>query len=209
MFENNLADVNDLSITERQNKLLPKEPSISSAESKHAFVPGTFMERAGASMEKALGSFFTAWGTCKSLFGFFFSPFVRIMYLCRWIVCARWPWLMIFLGISVAAALTAGVIFLKVTIDPVELWAAPESRSRLEKDYFDENFTPFYRTEQVILHAENYDGEHGTVSCDNRNQNKSDTDTKKTSSFFHTSLNMKRCRESKHLDRHFDLTSFW
>ena len=140
---------------------------------------------------------------------FFFSPFLRIMYLCRWIVCARWPWLMIFLGISVAAALTAGVIFLKVTIDPVELWAAPESRSRLEKDYFDENFTPFYRTEQVILHAENYDGEHGTVSCDNRNQNKSDTDTKKTSSFFHTSLNMKRCRESKHLDRHFDLTSFW
>ena len=81
---------------------------------------------------------------------------------------------MIFLGISVAAALTAGVIFLKVTIDPVELWAAPESRSRLEKDYFDENFTPFYRTEQVILHAENYDGEHGTVSCDNCNLNKSD-----------------------------------
>ena len=28
------------------------------------------MERAGASMEKALESFFTSWGTCKFLFTF-------------------------------------------------------------------------------------------------------------------------------------------
>lgn len=71
-----------------------------------------------------------------------------------WIVCARWPWTVLLLGISVATALTVGVIYLEVTIDPVELWAAPESRSRQEKDYFDKSFTPFYRTEQVILHAE-------------------------------------------------------
>lgn len=58
------------------------------------------------------------------------------------------------MGVAVAAALTCGVLYLEVTIDPVELWAAPESRSRQEKDYFDANFSPFYRTEQVILHAE-------------------------------------------------------
>ena len=65
-------------------------------------------------------------------------------------------------GLSVAAALTVGVIYLEVTIDPVELWAAPESRSRQEKDYFDKSFTPFYRTEQVILHAEGLK----SVSCE-------------------------------------------
>jgi Niemann-Pick C1 protein len=64
----------------------------------------------------------------------------------------------LFLAISAAAALSVGIIYLEVTIDPVELWAAPESRSRQEKDYFDKSFTPFYRTEQVILHAEGLEG---------------------------------------------------
>ena len=63
-----------------------------------------------------------------------------------------------FLALSAAAALSVGIIYLEVTIDPVELWAAPESRSRQEKDYFDKSFTPFYRTEQVILHAEGLEG---------------------------------------------------
>ena len=74
------------------------------------------------------------------------------------IVCSRWPWVILLVGVSAACALTVGVVFLEVTIDPVELWAAPESRSRQEKDYFDTSFTPFYRTEQVILHAEGLDG---------------------------------------------------
>ncbi len=75
--------------------------------------------------------------------------------------------MVLFLGISVATALTVGVIYLEVTIDPVELWAAPESRSRQEKDYFDKSFTPFYRTEQVILHAEYNDTNQGRVSHNN------------------------------------------
>ena len=65
---------------------------------------------------------------------------------------------MLLVGVAVAAALAVGVIYLEVTIDPVELWASPESRSRQEKDYFDKSFTPFYRTEQVILHAEGLTG---------------------------------------------------
>ena len=73
-------------------------------------------------------------------------------------VCSRWPWVILLIGVSAACALTVGVVFLEVTIDPVELWAAPESRSRQEKDYFDTSFTPFYRTEQVILHAEGLEG---------------------------------------------------
>lgn len=43
----------------------------------------------------------------------------------------------------------------KVTTDPVELWASPISRSRVEKEYFDSHFEPFYRTEQIIIKAVN------------------------------------------------------
>ncbi len=69
------------------------------------------------------------------------------------LVCARWPWFVLIGGLSVAIALAVGVIYLKVTIDPVELWASPTSQTRKDKDYFDENFNPFYRTTQVIIHA--------------------------------------------------------
>lgn len=33
----------------------------------------------------------------------------------------------------------------------MELWASPNSRSRIEKEYFDRNFEPFYRTAQIII----------------------------------------------------------
>ena len=68
--------------------------------------------------------------------------------------CARRPWLVLATGLCVAGALSAGILYLEVTIDPVELWASPQSRSRQEKEYFDANFSPFYRTAQVIIHAE-------------------------------------------------------
>ncbi len=68
--------------------------------------------------------------------------------------CARRPWLVLATGLFVAGALSAGILYLEVTIDPVELWASPQSRSRQEKEYFDANFSPFYRTAQVIIHAE-------------------------------------------------------
>lgn len=38
-----------------------------------------------------------------------------------------------------------------VTTDPVELWASPHSRSRVEREYFDKHFEPFYRNEQIII----------------------------------------------------------
>jgi Niemann-Pick C1 protein len=53
----------------------------------------------------------------------------------------------------VVAALVYGAFDLQVTTDPVEIWAAPQSRSRLEKDYFDSRFEPFYRMEQVFVKA--------------------------------------------------------
>lgn len=40
---------------------------------------------------------------------------------------------------------------MEITTDPVELWAAPHSRSRIEKDFFDDTFGPFYRTAQIFI----------------------------------------------------------
>jgi hypothetical protein len=51
----------------KRRSLQPTISTTSSTDSQYEYVEGSFMERAGASMEKALESFFTAWGTCKSL----------------------------------------------------------------------------------------------------------------------------------------------
>lgn len=60
---------------------------------------------------------------------------VVVLFLCSWIV----------LGFGY------GVIYIKVTTKPVDIWASPSSRSRLEMDYFNNQFQPFYRTEQIFI----------------------------------------------------------
>jgi len=57
----------------------------------------------------------------------------------------------LFLGLCIIVGLGHGIMYIKVTTDPVELWAAPESRSRIEREFFDSHFEPFYRTEQIIM----------------------------------------------------------
>lgn len=46
-----------------------------------------------------------------------------------------------------------GALNMKVTTNPVEIWASDDSRSRQEKNFFDENFAPFYRTNQMFIKA--------------------------------------------------------
>jgi len=70
--------------------------------------------------------------------------------------CARNPWLVLFLGLCVIVGMGHGIKYINVTTDPVELWASPDSRSRVEREYFDSHFEPFYRTEQVIIRASGY-----------------------------------------------------
>lgn len=91
----------------------------------------SFFEKIGANTETWLQRSFERWGC----------------------ICAQKPWLILFVGLCVVVALGHGVKYLKVTTDPVELWASPTSRSRVEREYFDSNFEPFYRTEQIIIHA--------------------------------------------------------
>lgn len=69
------------------------------------------------------------------------------------LACAANPWGILLPGILATSVLCLGILKLEITTDPVELWAAPNSRSRLEKEYFDKNFAPFYRIEHLIITA--------------------------------------------------------
>jgi predicted RND superfamily exporter protein len=68
-------------------------------------------------------------------------------------VFASHPAVVLFISSWIVLALGYGAFSLQVTTDPVEIWAAPDSRSRIEKEYFDSRFEPFYRTEQVFVKA--------------------------------------------------------
>ncbi|GLV34537.1 Niemann-Pick type C-1a [Carabus blaptoides fortunei] len=91
----------------------------------------SFIEKLGANTDSYLQKFFQKWG----------------------IMCAEKPWLILFIGMCVVVAFGHGIKYLQVTTDPVELWASPTSRSRVEREYFDRHFEPFYRTEQIIIRA--------------------------------------------------------
>ncbi|KAK8379095.1 hypothetical protein O3P69_019135 [Scylla paramamosain] len=54
------------------------------------------LERAGAWMDSSLETFFTAWGTA----------------------CARYPWVVVVVGVAVTVGLSCGILHLQVTTDP-------------------------------------------------------------------------------------------
>uniref|UniRef100_T1IKK3 SSD domain-containing protein n=1 Tax=Strigamia maritima TaxID=126957 RepID=T1IKK3_STRMM len=79
--------------------------------------------------ESSINRFFTVWGT----------------------FCATHTTIVLVSGLVIAGGLTGGIYFFEVITNPIELWAIPTSRARMEKDYFDQHFEPFYRTEQLII----------------------------------------------------------
>ncbi|CAD6211781.1 GSCOCG00003829001-RA-CDS, partial [Cotesia congregata] len=102
------------------------------------------------SCHKKIKSFFTKWGYCKIIF-FYFSSYLINLLVCSLTVFAKYPAGCLCLISFVLAALSFGSTSLQITINPIEIWASPQSKSRSERDYFDSHFTPFYRTEQVFI----------------------------------------------------------
>lgn len=117
-----------------------------------------FMEKMGKNSEEAINRFFRSLAESKILEPFEFVYYaikrtrLQPMYF-QWIACAASPWLILFPGLVFTTILCLGILKLEITTDPVELWAAPNSRSRVEKDYFDKTFAPFYRIEHLIITA--------------------------------------------------------
>ncbi|XP_028269116.1 NPC1-like intracellular cholesterol transporter 1 [Parambassis ranga] len=66
---------------------------------------------------------------------------------------ASYPLTVLLLSAVVVSVLSAGLKSIELTTDPVELWSAPNSRARQEKDFHDSYFDPFFRTNQLILTA--------------------------------------------------------
>lgn len=56
-------------------------------------------------------------------------------------MCARHPYWVLPIGLILCGILIGGIGYFKVMTDPVELWSAPSSRARQEREYFDEHFT--------------------------------------------------------------------
>ncbi|XP_065843628.1 NPC intracellular cholesterol transporter 1-like [Oscarella lobularis] len=95
---------------------------------------------------------------CLARIGLVFEAKLMLFFRLWGQLCCEHPFKVIFGSIVVIGALTCGVLRVRTTTDPVELWSMPTSESRLQKDYFDKHFGPFYRTEQVIVTAPNVSG---------------------------------------------------
>jgi Niemann-Pick C1 protein len=73
---------------------------------------------------------------------FFFRMGLRI---------ATSPWLTFAIMFTAVGLLNLGWRNFAVETDPVRLWVAPDSESKIQKEYFDEHFGPFFRPEQIFV----------------------------------------------------------
>ncbi|CAE6428362.1 unnamed protein product [Rhizoctonia solani] len=67
------------------------------------------------------------------------------------LACATHPWLTFTIVFALIGALNLGWTRFEVETDPVRLWVAPHSELKQQKEYFDEHFGPFYKTEQLFI----------------------------------------------------------
>ncbi|KAG8881788.1 hypothetical protein FRB97_009123 [Tulasnella sp. 331] len=67
------------------------------------------------------------------------------------IFCASYPLVTLALASTFISLLNLGWTRFSVETDPVRLWVAPTSETKLQKEYFDRHFGPFYRTEQMFI----------------------------------------------------------
>ena len=95
--------------------------------------------------------------------GNYFDYFLRSCFYHWGSFVARYPWLILIVGAVIITPLCFGIFLMKITTDPVKLWSSPDSQARHEKDYFDEHFGPFYRTEMLIFTSENVSSHNQTI----------------------------------------------
>jgi len=66
-------------------------------------------------------------------------------------IVGRYPLTVVSIGSVLVAACCVGLMNFQVETDPIQLWVGPDSASNQDKVFFDTNFGPFYRTEQIIF----------------------------------------------------------
>ena len=70
------------------------------------------------------------------------------------LMCATYPWFTLAVVFTVFGFFNIGWKRFQVEVDPIRLWVAPDSESKLQKEYFDEHFGPFYRPQQIFITSE-------------------------------------------------------
>lgn len=81
-----------------------------------------------------------------SINSFLDSMFYHIGY-----TCSSFPAVTILVSIMAVGLMSLGWMNFAVETDPVRLWVSPTSDAAMEKQYFDDNFGPFFRTQQAFL----------------------------------------------------------
>uniref|UniRef100_A0A672RSC7 Niemann-Pick C1 protein-like n=1 Tax=Sinocyclocheilus grahami TaxID=75366 RepID=A0A672RSC7_SINGR len=89
--------------------------------------------------------------TCCETLGERFENCLRVLFSSWGSLCVRHPLTVILTSVVLVLICSAGLSYMSITTNPVELWSSPSSRARQEKDYFDQHFGPFFRTEQLII----------------------------------------------------------
>ncbi|XP_074843385.1 NPC intracellular cholesterol transporter 1 isoform X2 [Carettochelys insculpta] len=82
-----------------------------------------------------------------------FENCLRLTFMSWGAFCVRNPRPVVLFSVVFVAMCCSGLMYMKVTTNPVDLWSAPSSQARKEKQYFDTHFGPFFRTEQLIIRA--------------------------------------------------------
>jgi Niemann-Pick C1 protein len=67
------------------------------------------------------------------------------------LLTASSPWATFAIVFTLMGLLNIGWSSFGVETDPVRLWVAPDSESKIQKDFFDQNFGPFYRPQQIFV----------------------------------------------------------
>ncbi|KAG6886081.1 hypothetical protein C0993_004071 [Termitomyces sp. T159_Od127] len=79
------------------------------------------------------------------------NTFLRRGFYRLGLFAATSPWLTFSAVFLLVGLLNIGWRSFEIETDPVRLWVAPTSESKLQKEFFDESFGPFYRTEQIFV----------------------------------------------------------
>ncbi|KAH8684571.1 patched sphingolipid transporter-like protein [Tricladium varicosporioides] len=76
---------------------------------------------------------------------------------------ARFPGITIVVSVVLVGIFSLGWMKFDIETNPARLWVSPTSAAAEEKAFFDDNFGPFYRTEQVFLVNDTYATGSGPV----------------------------------------------
>lgn len=107
----------------------------------------TILEREPLSFETPNGQNYPIHRQCG-------AHFQRLLEICfaKWAkIVSDFPISTIILGSVLVLVTTIPITNIRITTDPIELWSSETSKGRIEKNYFDNNFAPFYRPTQIII----------------------------------------------------------